>query len=85
LGGGGDGGTDDLLLVQGGRTALHSAAEEGHVDCVKFLADRGGRELIMATVQVNDIASLRIFCSVCRQIVPKSAPKTCEFSSTLNR
>lgn len=37
---------DRDVTVQGGNTALHYAAYNGHNDIVKFLADLGGNKLM---------------------------------------
>ena len=39
--------------MQSGASCLYIAAEKGHLDVVKHLADKGGRDLLMLTKEVS--------------------------------
>jgi ankyrin repeat protein len=41
------------MLQDGGWTALHFAASNGHLDVVKYLCWKGGKEMIMAMTTVS--------------------------------
>ena len=51
----------DMLLLQGGMTALHYACSEGHTEVVKYLINDNAD--ISATDNVNDYAVCLLYIS----------------------